>query len=236
MGIKIMKKRKKALLCLSILTHAVFWGSLASSLLGRPIYSGRRGNFILLIALGATAAILSTAFILTRKQSKGDDIMEGGASGIVNTITSSLVNKVSYVASAVKSKAGYGSTETGKSLQKKKEPLIQGLCKVDGKEGTSLGEALGKLKLEWLLIYLDHSLIQVEQGKKPKDWHEQYFKDQVNQPFRRLSLTHHPDKSGSNDDAQRVINDVWQAMRKIHEYAMHIKDKGGSVYRERGYI
>ncbi len=188
--------------------------------------------------------IVQYGYTYNYEQLKGGGMIGEGIH-IASSVKDRLVNGASYITSTIASTAStaytriYGSTETKQALQKGRESLIKELYKVDDNGGMRLDEALKTLKLEWLLTYLDCSLIRVEKGKKPKDRHEQYFKEQVNQAFRRLSVIHHPDKSGSNGDAQKMINDVWHTMRKIHRYAMQERranEKYGHIYRLFGEI
>ncbi|WP_375315804.1 hypothetical protein [Wolbachia endosymbiont (group A) of Colletes cunicularius] len=53
-------KGKKVSLCLTALSCAVFFGSLTSSFLGKPLISDQKGNLILLAVLGAAFVILGS--------------------------------------------------------------------------------------------------------------------------------------------------------------------------------
>ncbi|MBA8756581.1 hypothetical protein HCR15_06065 [Wolbachia pipientis] len=58
-------KGKKIFLCLTVLSCTLFWGSLTSSFLGKPLISDQKSNLMLLAILGAAFAILgSIALVL----------------------------------------------------------------------------------------------------------------------------------------------------------------------------
>ncbi|WP_339045257.1 hypothetical protein [Candidatus Mesenet endosymbiont of Agriotes lineatus] len=111
---------------------------------------------------------------------------------------------------------------------------------VDADFNTTLNKTLASFELKWLLMRLDMSIKDVEEGKKSKGEHDKYFKNRI-KDFKRLSLTYHPDKNIQIDinDIQKVINETSKALEGIHAYVMQdgrANEKYGHIYRLFGEI
>lgn len=97
--------------------------------------------------------------------------------------------------------------------------LVKAIYKVEEGE-MRLKHALKKLNFEWLLLYLDRSLIGVREEIKSEDEHNKYFESMIKQ-MQKLSFTYHPDKQESKDDQiQKTINQTVLTLRNIHQHVM----------------
>ncbi|WP_395463212.1 hypothetical protein [Wolbachia endosymbiont of Cantharis cryptica] len=122
-------------------------------------------------------------------------------------------------------------------LEFKSDNLIRKLFNID-EASITLRKALSVFEKEWILLYLDRSLEEVRRGTKTEEQHNQYFSSIRNKDILKLSLDHHSDRKADKQEEgvegnQRIINDLKEALKNIHNYVIENKSihENRVVYR-----